>query len=65
MLLIEPVIKTYQFCTDGSECAGKRNIPTIGIGPGRYDMAHVVDENIEIEKIVTAAKIYSYLAKEY
>ena len=64
-LRIEPMIKTYQFCTDGSECAGKRNIPTIGIGPGRADMAHVVDENIEIEKIVTAAKIYSCLAKEY
>ena len=64
-LLIEPIIRTYQFCTDGSECAGNRNIPTIGIGPGRADMAHVVDEYVEIEKIITAAKIYSYLAKEY
>lgn len=65
MLRIEPVIKTYNFCTDGSESAGKRNIPTIGIGPGKADMAHVVDENVEIEKIVTAAKIYSCLAEEY
>jgi len=64
-LLIEPVVRTYQFCTDGSECAGNRNIPTIGIGPGRADMAHVVDEYVEIDKIIAAAEIYTCLAREY
>lgn len=62
---IEPVIRTYQFCTDGSESAGIRKIPTIGIGPGRADLAHVVDEHISIDRIVSAAEIYSGLARSY
>lgn len=59
------VIGRYVFCTDGSECAGKRNIPTIGIGPAKAEMAHVVDECVEIEKIISAAEIYSRLAAIY
>jgi putative selenium metabolism hydrolase len=59
---LDPVICTYQFCTDGSESAGKRGIPTIGIGPAKAEMAHVVDERVEIEKIHTAAAIYGRLA---
>ncbi len=59
------VLGRYVFCTDGSECAGKRNIPTIGIGPARAEMAHVVDECVELEKVISAAKIYSRLAGIY
>lgn len=53
----------YQFCTDGSESAGKRHIPTIGIGPGRAEHAHVVDEYVEVQELCLAAVIYGNLAK--
>ncbi len=62
---LDPVISTYHFCTDGSESAGKRGIPSIGIGPAQGDQAHVVDEKVEISKIVTAANIYHALARYF
>jgi len=62
---IEPVLSSYQFCTDGSESAGKRHIPTIGIGPGKASMAHVVNECVELEKVFLAADIYFTLAKRF
>ncbi len=62
---LESVISKYLFCTDGSESAGKRGIPTIGIGPAFAEMAHVVDENVKISKIISAAEIYKGLASEF
>ena len=59
---MEPGVDYYRFCTDGSESAGKRHIPTLGIGPAKATMAHVVDEYVEIEDIVSAAEIYGRLA---
>lgn len=41
----------YSFCTDGSQSAGVRAIPTIGFGPSRESLAHVVDEYIELEQL--------------
>lgn len=54
----------YGFCTNGSETAGVRGIPTIGLGPGQEDGAHVVDESIEIDQIEAAARIYRNLTVE-
>lgn len=59
----------YPFCTDGSESAGKRDIPTIGIGPAPPEMAHVVDEYVVIENIYKVKELYretavSLLGKE-
>lgn len=62
---IEPVIKCYSFCTDGSESAGRRGIPTIGIGPSLETLAHVVDEYIEISQIEKAERAYYEIAKSY
>lgn len=62
---LDPKVRTYQFCTDGSESAGNRHIPTIGIGPGKSEHAHVVDEYVEIRQIILAAEIYGRLAASY
>ena len=48
----------YAFCTDGSQSAGVRGIPTIGFGPSRENLAHVVDEYVEVEQLVQAYRGY-------
>jgi len=39
-------------------------IPTIGFGPGEYKLAHMLDENCELEKIREACRFYAILAGE-
>lgn len=48
----------WHFCTNGSESAGRRNIPTIGLGPGNEEDAHTVDESIALDQLTEAVKIY-------
>ncbi len=55
-------LRTWGFCTDGSESAGRRSIPTLGFGPSREDLAHVADEYIEIQEMQAAAEGYTALA---
>ena len=52
----------YGFCTNGSESAGRRNIPTIGLGPGAEADAHTADESISITELRRAAAAYRGLA---
>jgi putative selenium metabolism hydrolase len=59
---IEAEICYYPFCTDGSESAGRRHIPTIGIGPAPPEMAHVVDEHVRIEDIFNVKNLYREVA---
>ena len=49
------------FCTNGSESAGERNIPTIGLGPGNERDAHIVDESISVEQLKHAVTVYRNL----
>lgn len=53
----------YSFCTDGSQSAGVRGIPTIGYGPSKESLAHVTDEYIEIYQLIKAAEGYAAIAK--
>ena len=55
-------ISYYSFCTDGSQSAGFRGIPTLGFGPSREDLAHVADEYIEIDQLEKARKGYAAIA---
>jgi len=57
-----PTIGTWRFCTNGSESAGRRQIPTIGLGPGCEEDAHTIDESIEIGQLEAARDIYCRLA---
>jgi putative selenium metabolism hydrolase len=52
---------SYAFCTNGSESAGQRQIPTIGLGPGAEADAHTADESISLDELHKAVAIYRNL----
>jgi putative selenium metabolism hydrolase len=54
----------YDFCTNGSECAGARGMPTIGLGPGLAADAHTPDESVSVAQLKSAEKIYEQLAAD-
>lgn len=55
---LNPEITQYSFCTNGSHYAGEAGIRTIGFGPSRENLAHTIDEYIEVEQLLKAAKGY-------
>lgn len=60
---LEAVIGTYSFCTNGSQSAGARGIPTLGFGPSRENLAHSVDEYIEVAQLLGAYNGYQALGR--
>jgi putative selenium metabolism hydrolase len=58
-----PSFGTYAFCTDGSESAGKRKIPTIGFGPTPSNRAHIVNEFVELDKLIETQKIFEEIIR--
>ncbi len=59
---IVPELSHYAFCTNGSGTAGRLGIPTIGFGPGHEELAHRVDEYIDVDELVLAARGYAAIA---
>jgi acetylornithine deacetylase/succinyl-diaminopimelate desuccinylase-like protein len=55
-------VSAYQFCTNAAFTAGIRTLPTVGFGPSRESLAHVVDEYIEIEALIAARRGYEAIA---
>lgn len=60
---LNPIVTYYSFCTNGSHYAGEAGIKTIGFGPSRENLAHTIDEHIEIEQLVKATKGYEAISK--
>jgi len=58
----EPKAKIWPFSTDGVYSAGVENIPTLGIGPGREETAHTVDEHVTMAELEDALALYLYVA---
>ena len=58
---VEVRFGAYAFCTNGSESAGRRRIPTIGLGPGAEEDAHTADESISIDELRKAVATYRNL----
>lgn len=54
----EPKITQYNFCTNGSHYAGEAGIRTLGLGPSRENLAHIVDEYIELEQLKKVCECY-------
>ena len=54
----DPEITQYNFCTNGSHYAGEAGIKTLGIGPSRENLAHTVDEYIEVEQLASVTQCY-------
>lgn len=51
----------WNFSTNGIYWAGKRNIPTIGFGPGDELHAHTVIDQVRLEDVVRATEFYALL----
>ncbi|HEY5674286.1 MAG TPA: YgeY family selenium metabolism-linked hydrolase [Malonomonas sp.] len=55
---LTPELTYYSFCTNGSHYAGEANIQTLGFGPSRENLAHTIDEHIEVAQLLGAARGY-------
>lgn len=55
---LDPAITQYSFCTNGSHYAGEAGIKTVGFGPSRENLAHTIDEHIEIDQLLKAVEGY-------
>ena len=53
-----PEITQYNFCTNGSHYAGETGIKTFGLGPSRENLAHTVNEYIEIDQLTKVEECY-------
>ena len=53
-----PDITQYNFCTNGSHYSGEAKIKTLGIGPSRENLAHTVNEYIEISELEKVVDSY-------
>lgn len=53
-----PEITQYNFCTNGSHYAGEAGIKTLGLGPSKENLAHTVDEYIEIDQLTKVTDCY-------
>ena len=53
-----PSITQYNFCTNGSHYAGEAGIKTFGIGPSQENLAHTVNEYIEIDQLTKVTDCY-------
>lgn len=62
---LSPAPGSYEFCTNGSEAAGRRGLPTIGFGPGRPADAHIIDESISVAALEQAVTVYRELALRF
>ena len=60
---LSPEISHYSFCTNGSHYAGEAGIKTLGFGPSRENLAHTIDEHIEIDQLHKAMAGYFGIMK--
>ncbi len=58
-------ITYYSFCTNGSYYAGEKGIPTVGFGPSKEYLAHVVDEYMEIDQLFKGTEGYYGILKSF
>lgn len=53
-----PKITQYNFCTNGSHYAGEAGIKTFGLGPSMENLAHTMNEYIEVEQLTKVTECY-------
>ncbi|MDO4479085.1 MAG: YgeY family selenium metabolism-linked hydrolase [Lachnospiraceae bacterium] len=56
-------ISRYDFCTNGSHYAGEAGIRTVGFGPSRENLAHTIDEYVELSELLGAEKGYEAIMR--
>lgn len=60
---LTPEVTQYNFCTNGSHYAAEAKIKTLGLGPSQENLAHTVNEYIEIEQLNLAVESYQGIMK--
>lgn len=60
---LEPEVTQYNFCTNGSHYAGEAGIKTLGIGPSKENLAHTVNEYVEIDQLNMVVNAYQAVMK--
>lgn len=61
---LQPRLTNYQFCTNAALTAGFEGRPTIGFGPSSEQLAHTVDEYVEVEQLIHASRGYAAIVSE-
>jgi putative selenium metabolism hydrolase len=56
-----PEISRWNFSTNGVAIAGLHGVPCLGFGPGQEQMAHMANEWVPIDDLVTACAVYAAL----
>ncbi len=59
-----PRLGAWPFSTDGTYTAGVASIPTVGFGPGEERHAHTLDDQVRLNDVVDAARVYARLAAD-
>ena len=54
---------TWDFSTNGTYWMGKAGIPSIGFGPGDEKLAHMMNEHVPLDDVVTATEFYALFPK--
>lgn len=62
---LTPAVTHYSFCTNGSHYAGEAGIRTVGFGPSRENLAHTIDEYVEIEQLEGACAGYLAIMRAF
>ena len=57
-----PRVQEWAFSTDGVYTMGVASIPTVGFGPGEERYAHTSEEQIRLDDVAAAARVYAQLA---
>ena len=63
--LRQKALPTPGYATDASEMCSDPPVPFVIIGPGREELAHKPDENVEIDDYLKAIELYTELAERY
>ena len=53
-----PEVTQYNFCTNGSHYAGEAGIKTFGLGPSQENLAHTVNEYVEVDQLIKVTDCY-------
>lgn len=60
-----PQIVTFGFSTNGTATATYFGIPTLILGPGKTENAHMIDERCNVNQMIQACKAYAQLCAEF
>lgn len=56
-----PGITGLPFTTDARFMRNQLGIPAVVFGPGKLDVAHTVDEYVDVDSLVTAVSVYAHI----